>query len=54
MSMKDEEGTWMVSWKIWIRKEVTTLKLRIAVAGHCGEREHRTYAATLDTTSGSY
>lgn len=54
MSIKDDKGIWMANGKIWIPKDANSLKLRIAVAGHCGERGHRAYAATLDTIGESY
>lgn len=51
---KDENGLYKKESSIWIPDEATNLKLRIVVEGHCGERGHRAYEATLEAIKETY
>lgn len=53
-AVKNIEGVYQMSGKIWIRNEATGMKLKIAVPFNCGETRHRAYTTNMDTIDREY
>lgn len=51
---KDEIGLFKKDQRTWIPDDAKTLKLRITVEAHRGERGHQAYDANLETVTQSY